>query len=92
MNSTRGRLESSRRPALITLVHLELALWKAACKLSAPSTFVGVLEWMTWSHSGWKAQKSSMRRHPLTGITALVAPFLGLKKKVADDASSDRRG
>jgi hypothetical protein len=63
------------------MVQLELALWKAACKLSAPEDFVRVLEWMTWNHSGWKAQKSSTRRHPLTGITALVAPFLGLKKK-----------
>lgn len=75
------------------MVHLELALWKAACKLSAPSDFVRVLEWMEWSHIGWKTQKSSMRRHPLTGITSLVAPFLGLKKKkVAEDASSARLG
>jgi hypothetical protein len=74
------------------LVQLELALWKAACKLSAPEEIVRALEWMAWTHSGWKAQKSNMRRHPLTGITALVAPFLGLKKKkkkaVADGAST----
>jgi hypothetical protein len=78
------------------LVHLELALWMAACRLSAPAgEFARVLEWMSWNHSGWKAHKSKMRRHPLTGITALVAPFLGLKKKVVvvlDGASSARLG
>jgi hypothetical protein len=75
------------------LVHLELALWKAACKVNPPAEeFARVLEWMSWNHSGWKAHKSKMRRHPLTGITALVAPFLGLKKKmvVLDGASSAR--
>jgi hypothetical protein len=77
------------------LVHLELALWKAACKVNPPAgEFAGVLEWMSWNHRGWKAHKSNLRRHPLTGITALVAPFLGLKKKkmvvVLDGASSAR--
>lgn len=63
------------------MVQLELALWKAACELSPPGdSLSSPLEWKSWSCRGWKQLKSKMRRHPLTGITALVAPFLGLKK------------
>lgn len=66
--------------AVEPLVHLELALWKAACEHSPPGTLVHPWEWKAWYCSGWKQLKPSMRRDPLTCITALVAPFLGLKK------------
>jgi hypothetical protein len=62
------------------LVQLELALWKAACELSPLADNLSSLEWKTWSCSGWKQLKSAKRSDPLTGVTALVAPFLGLKK------------
>jgi hypothetical protein len=63
------------------LVHLELALWKAACELSPPVPFGHSLEWKAWYRAGWKDLKAQMRRDPLTSVTALIAPFLGLKRK-----------
>jgi hypothetical protein len=36
------------------VVHLELALWKAACKLNPPVDLVHSLEWISWYHRGWK--------------------------------------
>lgn len=62
------------------MVQLELALWKAACEQNPPNDKLSPLEWKEWSRSGWKQLKPSMRRDPLTCITALVDPFLGLKK------------
>jgi hypothetical protein len=62
------------------MVQLELALWKAACELSPLADNLSPLEWKTWSCSGWKQLESAKRSDPLTGVTALVAPFLGLKK------------
>ena len=65
------------------MVLLELALWKAACELNPPVQFAHSLEWKAWYHCGWKDLKAQMRRDPRTSITALVAPFLGLKRKGA---------
>jgi hypothetical protein len=63
------------------MVLLELALWKAACELSPPDDHLSPLRKKDWARSGWKELKPTMRKDPLTGIAALVAPFLGLKKK-----------
>lgn len=63
------------------MVQLELALWKAACELSPPEDDLSPLRRKSWSSSGWKQLKPIMRKDPLTGITILVAPFLGLKKE-----------
>lgn len=63
------------------MVALELALWKAACELRPPHDKLSPLQWKEWSHNGWKGLKATMRRDPLTCITFLVAPFLGLKAK-----------
>jgi hypothetical protein len=68
------------------LVHLELALWKAACELSPPIPFAHSLEWKAWYFGGWKDLKAQKRRDPLTSVTELVAPFLGLKRKGASKA------
>jgi hypothetical protein len=62
------------------LVQLELALWKAACETSPPETIALPMEWTAWYCGGWMSKKADLRRHPLTGVAALVAPFLGLKK------------
>jgi hypothetical protein len=70
------------------MVLLDLALWKAACQQSPTGSFDYPLDWKAWYQRGWKAQKSSLRRHPFTGITALVAPFLGLKKEAVEDLAS----
>jgi hypothetical protein len=69
------------------MVLLELALWKAACEQNPPEDRLSPLEWKEWSRSGWKRRKPSMRRDPLTCITVLVAPFLGLTKETASAKS-----
>jgi hypothetical protein len=70
------------------MVHLELALWKAACERSPPGSLVHPWEWKAWYCSGWKQLKPSMRRDPLTCITGLVAPFLGLKRDKGENDGS----
>jgi hypothetical protein len=67
-------------------VHLELALWKAACELSPrfrsrTRSSESVVLWREW-----KDPKARKRRDPLTSVTELVAPFLGLKWKGASKA------
>jgi hypothetical protein len=69
------------------MVHLELALWKAACEGSPQENVVHPWEWKAWYGGGWKRRKPTTRRDPLTCIPALVAPFLGLTKPASSAKS-----
>jgi hypothetical protein len=69
------------------LVLLELVLWKTACMFYPPSPLVDPLANAMWFSRDWKSSKKAMRRHQMICIVPLVAPFLGLKKKLKNEIS-----
>jgi hypothetical protein len=72
VEKTLRRYELRERLAL-----LELAVWKAGCKMNPPDAVKDALAHRYWWTEGWKASKQSMRSCPAIHVVVTnVLPFL----------------
>jgi hypothetical protein len=77
--STMGRAETALRRYELRerLALLELAVWKAGCKVNPPDAVKDALSHRYWWTEGWKASKQSMRSCPAIHVVVTnVLPFL----------------